>query len=161
MFLIPFLVVVTTQAQNRKEVSADVKDVTVFLQRAQVFSLAKTNIGAGETEIAIINVPSQLDAASLQVEAKGNATLLGIRYENNYLEGKTKPKDVLMVEDSLESYNNQIRTVNDQVDIYHEGRKYDPGEPKHWRAERRDYGRLGRYGRLFPATSVFESGPIF
>ncbi|MFC5269065.1 DUF4139 domain-containing protein [Adhaeribacter terreus] len=118
LILIPFLAAAGAQAQNRKEVSATVKDVTVFLQRAQVFSTVKTNITAGETEVAIINVPSQLDAASLQVEAKGKATLLSIRYENNYLAGKTKPKDVLLVEDSLENYTNQIRTLNDQIDIF-------------------------------------------
>ncbi|WP_200504071.1 DUF4139 domain-containing protein [Adhaeribacter terrigena] len=114
LFSVPFQL----RAQSRKEVSATVKEVTVFLQRAQVFSSVRTNISAGETEVAIINVPSQLDAASLQVEAKGNAMLLNIRYENDYLGGKTKPKDVIQVEDSLQNYTNQIRTVTDQIDIF-------------------------------------------
>src|SRR6478736_1719644 len=117
-FSLLFLLAFTGQAQQTKEVTTAVKEVTVFLQHAQVFSTASTNISSGETELALINVPANLNESSIQVEAQGNATLLGIRYENNYLQNLNKPKDVLALEDSLQTYQNQIRTLNDQNDVY-------------------------------------------
>src|SRR5688572_23502238 len=117
-FSIAFFFALSASGQRTKEVTSVVKDVTVFLQHAQVFSSANTNINGGETEIALINVPSNLNESSIQVEAKGNATLLGIRYENNYLQASQKPKDLLAVEDSLQNYQNQIRILTDQNDVY-------------------------------------------
>lgn len=118
LFFLPFLVAIPAAAQQTKEITTTVKDVTVFLQHAQVFSTATTNISSGETELALINVPANLNESSIQVEAQGNATLLGIRYENNYLQNLNKPKEVLALEDSLQNYQNQLRTLNDQNDVY-------------------------------------------
>ncbi len=117
-FLVLFFFGLTANAQRTREVTAAVKEVTVFLQHAQVFSYANTNLGAGQTEVAIINIPSNLDESSIQIEAKGNATLLGIRYENNFLNTNQKPKDVLQVEDSLQTFQNKVRTLTDQIEVY-------------------------------------------
>lgn len=117
-FILAFLLAGPVTAQRTKEVTSVVKDVTVFLQHAQVFSSASTNVAAGETEIALINVPANLNESSIQVEARGNAMLLGIRYEQNYLQANQKPKEVLQVEDSLQSYQNRIRMLTDQNDVY-------------------------------------------
>ena len=118
LLLLVWGMAVESQAQQTKEVTTTVKDVTVFLQHAQVFSTASTNIGAGETELALINVPANLNESSIQVEAQGNATLLSIRYENNYLGSQNKPKDVLALEDSLQNYQNQLRTLREQNEVY-------------------------------------------
>src|SRR4051812_17748781 len=61
VFPILFLCAFKLQAQRAKEVLATAKEVTVFLQRAQVFSTANTSISSGTTELAVVNVPSNLD----------------------------------------------------------------------------------------------------
>jgi uncharacterized protein (TIGR02231 family) len=115
LFLIPFC----GFSQSLKEVNSDVKAVTVFLNRAQVLAEARTSLPSGTTEIALTNIPAALDASSISVHGAGNFTLLGVRFDYDYLRQNIKPKDLRTAEDSLEFYQNLARTLNDQIDVYH------------------------------------------
>jgi uncharacterized protein (TIGR02231 family) len=105
-------------AQASQEVVPEVKAVTVFLNRAQVFSTARTSVGAGQTEVIISNVPANIDVNSIQVEARGKVTLFGIRYENEYLQRQRKAKDLVKIEDSIAYFQQAITAINDQNDVY-------------------------------------------
>ena len=118
-FLLLFCFLTTGFAQTMKEVNPEVQSVTVFLNRAQVFCTAQTNVGAGQTEIVLTNIPSAIDVNSIQVDAKGEVTLYGVRYENNYLQRPVKPKELVVAEDSLTYYQSAVRNLNDQIDILH------------------------------------------
>src|SRR5688572_22322545 len=115
LFYIPFC----GFSQSLKEVNSDVKAVTVFLNRAQVSAEARTSLPSGTSEIALTNIPAALDASSISVQGEGNFTLLGVRFDYDYLRQNIKPRDLRTAEDSLEFYQNLARTLNDQIDVYH------------------------------------------
>lgn len=112
------LIAFSASAQVLKEVNSEVKAVTVFLNRAQVSAEARTNLPMGTSEIALTNIPAALDQNSIQVQGQGNFTLLGVRFDYDYLRQNTKPRELRQAEDSLEFYQNQLRTLNDQIEIY-------------------------------------------
>lgn len=97
--------------------TTDVKAVTVFLNRAQVTNTGKTTVDPGVTELVLEGLPTQLDERSVQVNPTGSVTLLSVRYEQNFLQNATKPIALERLEDSLESYNGRIRSLNDQREV--------------------------------------------
>jgi hypothetical protein len=101
--LVFFLILIAFPAASQvvKEVSSEVKAVTVFLNRAQVSAEAKTNLPMGTSEIALTNIPAALDQNSIQVQGQGNFTLLSVRFDYDYLRQNTKPRELRQAEDSL------------------------------------------------------------
>ncbi|GAB2529755.1 mucoidy inhibitor MuiA [Rufibacter soli] len=89
----------------------------MFLNRAQVTNTGKTTVEPGVTELVLEGLPTQLDERSVQVNPTGSITLLSVRYEQNFMQNATKPKDLERLEDSLESYNGRIRSLNDQREV--------------------------------------------
>jgi uncharacterized protein (TIGR02231 family) len=117
LLIICFGHVFPVSAQKQTSITTDVKAVTVFLNRAQVTNTGKTTVEPGVTELVLEGLPTQLDERSVQVNPTGSVTLLSVRYEQNFMQNATKPKDLERLEDSLESYNGRIRSLNDQREV--------------------------------------------
>jgi uncharacterized protein (TIGR02231 family) len=95
-------------AQNSLNVNADIQHVTVFLDKSQIDGVIKTNVGAGTTKIVVENVASTTDPNSIQVGGKGDITILGVKFSQNFLrKGKVNP-----IEDSLKLSKNEIETLS-------------------------------------------------
>ncbi len=95
-------------AQNTINVNADIQHVTVFLDKAQIDGVIKTTVNQGTTKIIVENVASTTDPNSIQVGGKGDITILGVKYGQNFLrKGKANP-----IEDSLKMSKNEIETLS-------------------------------------------------
>ena len=70
---------------QEKTVNSQIKNVTIFLNNAQVTREVKTNMEAGKTDLILTGLTSQLDPSSIQVSGKGNFVILGIRHQQNFL----------------------------------------------------------------------------
>jgi uncharacterized protein (TIGR02231 family) len=94
-----------------------IKQVTVFLNRAQVETLTPISIGSGKTYIRLQNQTTFLDPQSIQVSGKGDFTILSVEHETDYLKKETKPAKIAQLEDSISKYsvridfNNQINEI--------------------------------------------------
>lgn len=113
-FAVPAMVL----GQAVKEVKAEIKAVTVFLNHAQINSSARTNVTAGQTELALTNIPGAIDVNSIQVEAQGRVTIYGVRFDHDYLLRNQKPRELTVAEDSLNFYVNSVRALTDQIEVY-------------------------------------------
>ncbi|WP_207432871.1 DUF4139 domain-containing protein [Sabulibacter ruber] len=112
-----FWLVFPVSAQKQEMMNTQVKAVTVFLNRAQVTNTGRTSVEPGVTELVLEGLPAQLDEHSVQVNPTGSVTLLSVRYERNFLQNATKPRELQRLEDSLQSYNGRIRTLTDQREV--------------------------------------------
>lgn len=102
--------------QTVTEVDSKISDVTVFLNRAQVVREVRAHIGAGKTNLVIGGLTSALDPQSIQVSGSGNAVILGIQHNQNYLDEGNKPPKLKHLEDSLEYYVTRLTKVqNDKA----------------------------------------------
>ncbi|MEQ8302594.1 MAG: DUF4139 domain-containing protein [Cyclobacteriaceae bacterium] len=107
----------TATAQEEKRVESTIKDVTVFLNKAQVTREVKTRVGAGKTEIIVTGLTSMLDPESIQVQGKGSLIILGISHQQNFLSDLNIPKPLLILKDSLTYYQKRMSLEQSQKEI--------------------------------------------
>ncbi len=84
-----FILLITQQsfAQSFKEVElkSNIKEVTVFLQSAQITRAGKAFIAAGKSALIIKGLSPHIDEKSIQVKGIGNFTILSVNHRLNYL----------------------------------------------------------------------------
>lgn len=74
--------------QNEKELKTEIKEVTVFMNGAQVFETGTIKIPAGESILKITNRSPYLDEKSIQVKGTGDFTIVAVNPKSNFLESK-------------------------------------------------------------------------
>jgi len=104
-------------AQVEKTLDTEIRDITVFLARAQVTRLAKTRIEAGRSNLVLAGLASQLDPNSIQVTGKGNFLILGTSHRQNFLQDIDMPKSLRVLKDSLEFYRRQVVVEESKKEI--------------------------------------------
>jgi len=101
-------------AINDKPVKSTVKNVTVFLQGAQVYRSANINLSPGITDLVFENVSPYINAQSIQAGGKGNFIILEVKHDIKYPEPQKEgennlPKEIVreikQMEDSLLEIN--------------------------------------------------------
>lgn len=116
-FLAVMAATFSATGQTDKTVDSKIKQVTVFLNKAQVTREARTRIEAGKTNLIFSGLTSQLDQQSIQVSAKGNFVILGINHSQNYLSEFNKPAGLVKLQDSLDYYRQQLILEQNQKEI--------------------------------------------
>lgn len=99
-------------------VDSDIEQVIVYRRGAKINRTAQFNVVPGNQEIIISNLTSSIDANSLQVSLRGNATLLSASVRTNYMGYRTLPKRTQQLKDSLELVNEKINWLNNEQEIY-------------------------------------------
>lgn len=111
------IVVVSQATDKEKAIKSTIKNVTVFLNRAQVTNTARVYVPAGQTELIFEGLSTKLDKQSLQVSAQGNLTIMAVKHRINYLKSFSKARRIKQLEDSLEYYQDKIANVNIQKEV--------------------------------------------
>lgn len=106
-----------TSGQSDKRVDAKIEAVTVFLNKAQVTRKLKTRIEPGKTNLIISGLTSHLDQQSVQVSGKGSFVIVGINHNQNYLDEFNLPPALKKLQDSVETYRQQLTLEQGQKDI--------------------------------------------
>lgn len=97
---------------NEKPIDSKIKEVTVFLRGAQIKRTSSTQLSAGTTLIKLENLSGSIDPNSIEVNGKGNFTILSVTHGTNYLKNTTKPKNIVQLEDSLIELNYEFELKN-------------------------------------------------
>lgn len=103
--------------QPEKPVDSEIRDITVFLARAQVTRTVKAKLEAGRTNLILGGLAAQLDPTSIQVAGKGNFLILGTTHRQNFLQDINMPKSLRVLRDSLEYYKRQLIVEEGQREI--------------------------------------------
>jgi len=118
-FFIFSFCLIKTQAQNIAQnqlrgIEAPVNEVTVFVNQAQVTRATKTWVSEGISTLRFDNISPYLIEQSLQVYADERLQLLSVKKINNYLNEEEKPKEIILLEDSLKHIN-KLLTIRKQA----------------------------------------------
>lgn len=108
---------VKTPIDGEKSIKSKIKDVTVFLNRAQVTNTARIYLAAGKTKLIFEGLSTKMDKQSLQVSAKGNLTIMAVKHRINYLKSFSKAKRIKQLEDSINYLNDRIANVNIEKEV--------------------------------------------
>lgn len=116
-----FVLIVTCSflyASNTREVISTVKEVTVFLNGAQVMRSAKIEFPKGNTVFRFVNLPESIDPQSVQVKGQGSFTILSVVHQINYLAGQKKSREIILLEDSLRIFEEKLALNNSMIQVY-------------------------------------------
>ena len=116
-FALLLLVTSTWAVDKKKAVKSKVKNVTVFLNRAQVTNAARVYVPAGQTILIFEGLSTRLDKQSLQVSAEGNLTIMAVKHRINYLKNFTKAQRIKQLEDSITYLNDRIARVQIEKEV--------------------------------------------
>jgi len=110
-------IIVSAYADNEPiKVKSQIKEVKVFLRGAQLTNVGTANIGSGVSELIFEGIAANIDDNSIQVKGEGDFTILSVTSKTNYLKDQPKPKDIKVLEDSLESLQNKNAMIQNLVD---------------------------------------------
>jgi uncharacterized protein (TIGR02231 family) len=99
-------------------VKSEVKNVTVFLSSAQITRTATTTLLPGQNKIVFEGLSQYINANSIQVKGTGDFTILSVSSQLDYMNTQPKTKEVITLEDSMESYNTQVLYLQSMLENY-------------------------------------------
>ena len=114
--IFPFIL----NADNEKLVNSKVKNVTVFLNAAQVNRVGNFSIEQGITDLIFEGVSPYLNTKSIQVKGSGKYTIIDVQYRIKYPEPKLPEnieipakivRDIKLLEDSISILNFDLEDV--------------------------------------------------
>ncbi|MDP3452317.1 MAG: mucoidy inhibitor MuiA family protein [Bacteroidales bacterium] len=109
-----------TQVITEKEIKTEAKEVTVFLEGAQIHRKQNVNLSKGETILKFINLSPFIDAKSIQVKVSGDITVLSVNHQQNFLDKLVKPQELINLESKLSAIESKIKLENAHLSILKE-----------------------------------------
>jgi len=112
-------------ATNELLIKSKIKNVTVFLNGAQVFRNANINLKKGINEVIFDSISSNINANSIQVKGKGNFIILDTKYkvfQPTYSNippeiPKSVLKEMQQIQDSLDVVNFDLEELKYKKDV--------------------------------------------
>lgn len=98
------------QAQEigEKEVTTQIKEVTVFIDGAQINREKKVDLQKGITTLKFTGLSPFVDAKSIQLKADGDLHILSLNFQKNFLNEEKKSEQ-------LKNYESQLKALNDKI----------------------------------------------
>jgi len=118
-FILLFSAMIVVKAEDEKTpVKSEIKEVTVFINGAQITRTASATVPVGQTYFVIKGLSQFLNSNSVQVKGTGDFTILSVTSQLDYLNTQEKSKEEITLGDSLESFNTQLEYQQGLIEIY-------------------------------------------
>ncbi len=100
LFFLPCMLGVTI-SEGQQVISNEVKEVTVFLNGAQVLREVKLKLVPGAQDIRIKELANQIDANSIQIRSSSDFIIQAVRHELNYIQPNQNKAEELLKKKGL------------------------------------------------------------
>jgi len=118
LIFISFLITSTSLlAQKSVEASSEIKAVTIYLQGAEMLLRSSVNVPAGSSDVIFTELPTNINASTVQVSANTDITILSAVYQLNYLNTKKETTQIKTLKDSLDLLTNLLKKNTGQKNI--------------------------------------------
>lgn len=97
--------------------NSDIKEVKIYQQGAMVSRTAKTMVNQGVQELIFDGLSPFINPQSIQVKGLGDATILSVQFQQNYLKEKRKSAEVLQLEELLDSLQVKSMQVKNKLSV--------------------------------------------
>ncbi len=108
------------QQNTEKKISSQIKNVTVFLNNAQVTRFKNITVSKGETTLRFTGMSPFINPKSIQVSATGPLMILSVKHEQNYKDKNTRPAALVTLENKYFALNDQISEAKTRLEIIDE-----------------------------------------
>lgn len=106
---------------KKKEVKTEIDKVTVFLNGAEINRFSNFQLAKGRTDIIVSGLSTQIYPKSIQAAISGNARILAISTETDFLKPHQNAKKIqvlqdslFLIKDNLISLDNEIQNLDEQ-----------------------------------------------
>ena len=120
----------TTIFSADNKTGSEIKEVIVYLNGAQITRLAPIYLESGINEIILNDLSPKIDENSIQISGLGDASILSINYNINYLDKKKESKEVndlineiKLIERKIALQKNLIKGLNEEEELLITNRK--------------------------------------
>jgi uncharacterized protein (TIGR02231 family) len=114
------LIVLSINAQSEKEIKADLKHVTVFPDRAQLYHETTVSLLPGKTILKLSGLSPYIDVQSIQVKGFGDFTILSVNHQNNYLQNLEDAPEVKSIRSQIEVLQTKVEDEKAAISILKE-----------------------------------------
>ncbi len=109
-------------AQNEMRVDSKIKNITIYLNKAQVLRTSEVTLQPGLNHIYIEKLSSTIEPRSVQVSGKGEGTILSVKHSLNYLNKEVLTPKAKALSDSILHTRSKIDVLNDQLNVLKESK---------------------------------------
>ncbi len=113
-------IVFNAVADNEKDIKADIKQVTVFPDRAQVYRETSVSLLTGKTILKVSGLSPYIDVQSIQVKGYGEFTILSVNHQNNYLQNLEDSPEVKSIKSQIEALSIKVEDEKAAISILKE-----------------------------------------
>ncbi len=106
--------------QIEKEIKAEIKHVTVFPDRAQIYHETSVTVQPGKSTFKLTGLSPYIDEQSIQVKGYGEFTILSVNHSNNWLQNLEDSPDVNNMRSQIESLKVKVEDETAAISILHE-----------------------------------------
>ena len=111
---------VLAQEHAEKKINSQIKDVTVFLDNAQVHRIKNIAVSKGESSFRFTGLSPFINPKSIQVSASGPLMILSVKHEQNYKDKNLRPPALVTLENKYKALKDQIAEAETRLDITNE-----------------------------------------
>ena len=108
--LSPFLIFA-----NDKEIPSTIKEVTVYLNGANITRTAECNLPSGTSEITLTGLSTSIDESSIQISGLQTVSILSMSYDLNFMPIKKNKEAELPLEKRLQEIELEVALLKNNV----------------------------------------------
>lgn len=105
------------------QVPTDIKEVTVYLQTAQITRTGRASLPAGRGVVVLSGLSAQMDHNSVRLGATGEFTILTVNPRNNFLAAATESPEFIRLSGEREALADALAKVKIKMDVLEEEEK--------------------------------------
>lgn len=95
--------------------NSEIKEVKVYQNGAMVTRNAKATLNPGLQEVILDGLSPYINPQSINLKGTGDATILAVSFQQNYLSEKKKPKEISALEEDLDSLSTRLQQVKNKM----------------------------------------------
>lgn len=100
---------------NDKKLPSKIKEVTVYLNGAQITRNAVCNLKPGTTQVALTGLSNKIDESSIQISGLQAVSILSMSYDINYLEKPESTPEFKALEDKIQVNSDKIARLKNLI----------------------------------------------
>ena len=101
--------------------NSEIEKVRIYQNGAFVSRTVKANLNPGLNEVVIDGLSPYISPNSVTVKGMGDATIIGVNFQQNYLKDQKKSPEINKLETERDSFNIKLRYIQNKIAATNEG----------------------------------------
>jgi len=116
VILFSFSIAIKAQQQNEIHITPAIKNVTVFLNGAEIKHSESVQLKKGTTRLVFDKLSAFVELKSVQASLEGDADIQSVSTESNFLSTEKLEPRIKELKDSIDFINSEITTITNELD---------------------------------------------